>query len=95
MASNPTDMQWKHANSCETFSLTYTGKNNKSRGIKTHDSIPTSHYIFTAWHFNVGSFCLVRHEGIDGIPPEECTRDRYWKARIIEIRRPKRKKVSR
>jgi hypothetical protein len=46
---------------------------------------------FSEWQFHVGSFCLVRNEGIDGVPPEECTRDRYWKARIIEIRRPRRK----
>lgn len=39
----------------------------------------------------MGSFCLVRNEGLDGVPPEECTRDRYWKARIIEIRRPRKK----
>jgi hypothetical protein len=41
--------------------------------------------------FHKGSFCLVRNPGLDGVPPEECTRDRYWKARIIEIRRPGRK----
>lgn len=49
------------------------------------------HCAFPEWQFHVGSFCLLRNEGLDGVPPEECTRDRYWKARIIEIRRPRRK----
>jgi hypothetical protein len=45
--------------------------------------------FFAEWQFNIGSFCLVRHQGIEGIPSEECTRDRYWKARIVEIRSSK------
>jgi hypothetical protein len=48
-----------------------------------------SHCTFSEWRFHVGSFCLVRNEGLDGVPPEECTRDRYWKARVIEIRKPR------
>jgi hypothetical protein len=52
----------------------------------------SSHCIFSEWRFHVGSFCLVRNQGLEGVPPEECTRDRYWKARIIEIRRPGRKR---
>jgi hypothetical protein len=47
-----------------------------------------SHCTFSEWRFHVGSFCLVRNEGLDGVPPEKCTRDRYWKARIVEIWRP-------
>jgi hypothetical protein len=47
-------------------------------------NLPT--YIFAEWRFCVGSFCLVRHQEIDGISPEECTSDRYWKARVLEIR---------
>jgi hypothetical protein len=51
--------------------------------------------VFSAeWRFNIGSFCLVRHQGINGIPPEECVRDRYWKARIVEIRGPERKSIT-
>lgn len=53
--------------------------------------IGISQLFFSEWHFHLGSFCLVRNPGLDGIPPEECTRDRYWKARIVEIQRPKRK----
>jgi hypothetical protein len=53
-----------------------------------------SHCTFSEWRFYVGSFCLVRNQGLDGVPPEECTRDRYWKARIVEIRRPRRKKSN-
>lgn len=52
----------------------------------------SSHCIFSEWRFQVGSFCLVRNQGLDGVPPEECTRDRYWKARIVEIRRPGKKR---
>jgi len=47
---------------------------------------------FSEWSFHVGSFCLVRNPGLDGVPPEESTRDRLWKARILEIRRPGRKR---
>jgi hypothetical protein len=54
-------------------------------------NIMISLFFFPEWQFDVGSFCLVRHQGIDGIPPEECTLDKYWKARIVEIRKPKRK----
>ena len=49
-----------------------------------------SYCIFPEWRFHAGSFCLVSHEGLNGFPLEECTRDRYWKARIVEIWRPKR-----
>jgi hypothetical protein len=54
-------------------------------------NIMISLYFFEEWQFHVGSFCLVRHEGIYGLPPEECTLDKYWKARIAEIRKPKTK----
>lgn len=91
MTSPLTDAQWDVATPCDSFSLTYPNKKKKTgtEWIKPHIFI--SHCTFSEWRFQVGSFCLIRNEGLDGVPHEECTRDRYWKARITEIRRPQRK----
>lgn len=48
MTSNPTATQWKFADSCQTFSITYTCKKNKSRGITLFGTLVyTSPYFYS------------------------------------------------
>ena len=71
------------------FILAYLSKEKKENqwyGMNYASYICICHCAFPEWQFHVGSFCLLRNERLDGVPPEECTQDRYWKARIIEIR---------
>jgi hypothetical protein len=42
-----------------------------------------------AWTFKVGSFCLIMHKNLDSLSLDERTVNAYWKARIIDIRKPK------
>jgi hypothetical protein len=94
LMASPTATQWNAAKACKIFSLTYIDQKKKSTGISQTTStahVKMPHCIFLEWQFNIGSFCLVRHQGTVGITPEECTRDKYWKARIVEIRSLKKK----
>ena len=92
MTSPLIDAQWKTATPCNSFLLTYPRKKKKTGGMEwIMPHIFICHCTFPERQFHVGLFCLLRNEGLDGVPPEECTQDRYWKARIIEIRRPRRK----
>jgi hypothetical protein len=58
-------------------------------GVDCASSLQQSHGIVSEWIFSGGSFCLVSHTGLDGVPLEERTLDKYCKACILEIRSPK------
>lgn len=45
-------------------------------------------WLHAAWSLKVGSFCLVMHSKLDDLSLEDRTINAYWKARVIEIRKP-------
>jgi hypothetical protein len=44
---------------------------------------------WAAWTLKVGSFCLIMHQNLDPLALDERTVNAYWKARIIDIRKPR------
>jgi len=52
------------------------------------------HDILAAWTLKVGSFCLVMHSKLEDSPLDKRTLDGYWKARVLEIRIAKNKKLN-
>jgi hypothetical protein len=88
MSTSPTLAQWQVSTPCKSFKISYTNKKKLKRGSLQRYGIHARlfHGILAAWTLKVGSFCLVMHSRLEGLPMDERTLDGYWKARVLEIR---------
>ena len=97
MSAAPTPAQWKSAVVCSSFKLGYMSEKGLKKGNMDLPvvTLPVlqqlAHGIHAAWSLSVGSFCLVMHSKLEGLQLSKQTLDAYWKARVLEIRAPKKK----